>query len=343
MSGTLPAHEPACLDDGAPSIELLLEARPRDIGGFSVSRVLPSARRRLVGPFIFFDHFGPAQLPVGHRHGRAAAPAHRAGDRHLPVRGGDHPPRQPGIGAADPPGRRELDGGRSRASSIPSAAATERPAQRRPPARASSAGSPCRSAARGDRAELRQHPAATHPAASARRASVLDVLAGPAYGARSPVAVLRRRCTSHAHDGGGRAAAIVDLLRGARRVCGGRRHRAATSGPSRRDDGRAATRRRHARRARGQRASGRRGGGPLAARHIWWNFVSSSPARIAQAKARLARAPRFPKVPGDERGVHPAAGGLIPPRLTARALGGGRRAGSAGFRGCWRRSPRWRG
>lgn len=42
------------------------------------------------------------------------------------------------------------------------------------------------------------------------------------------------------------------------------------------------------------------GGDPLdGPRHIWWNFVSSSKARIEQAKADW-RAGRFPKVPGDE-------------------------------------------
>ena len=65
MSGTLPAHEPDCLEEESDSVELLLQSRPRDLGGFSVRRVLPAASRRLVGPFIFFDHFGPTQLPAG--------------------------------------------------------------------------------------------------------------------------------------------------------------------------------------------------------------------------------------------------------------------------------------
>jgi redox-sensitive bicupin YhaK (pirin superfamily) len=40
--------------------------RARDIGGFSVGRVLPSIERRMVGPFVFFDEMGPALLPAGH-------------------------------------------------------------------------------------------------------------------------------------------------------------------------------------------------------------------------------------------------------------------------------------
>src|SRR6476659_3795267 len=39
--------------------------RTVDLGDFSVRRALPSARTRLVGPFIFFDHFGPAEFRAG--------------------------------------------------------------------------------------------------------------------------------------------------------------------------------------------------------------------------------------------------------------------------------------
>jgi redox-sensitive bicupin YhaK (pirin superfamily) len=46
-------------------IELVLEQQRRDLGGFEVGRVLPSARRRMVGPFIFFDHMGPVQFARG--------------------------------------------------------------------------------------------------------------------------------------------------------------------------------------------------------------------------------------------------------------------------------------
>lgn len=46
--------------------ELILEARQRDlVDGFKVRRVLPSAKRRMVGPFIFFDEMGPEILAPG--------------------------------------------------------------------------------------------------------------------------------------------------------------------------------------------------------------------------------------------------------------------------------------
>ncbi|WFU09708.1 pirin family protein [Rhizobium sp. CB3090] len=44
------------------AIEHLIIPRTTDLGGFSVRRALPSSRRRLVGPFIFFDRMGPAVL-----------------------------------------------------------------------------------------------------------------------------------------------------------------------------------------------------------------------------------------------------------------------------------------
>src|SRR5579875_792299 len=46
-------------------IDLVIDARTKDLGGFSVGRVLPSPRRRMVGPFIFIDHIGPADFAPG--------------------------------------------------------------------------------------------------------------------------------------------------------------------------------------------------------------------------------------------------------------------------------------
>src|SRR5437016_984835 len=46
-------------------ISTIIEGRQRDVGGFTVRRVLPSLAFRLVGPFIFLDHMGPLTLPPG--------------------------------------------------------------------------------------------------------------------------------------------------------------------------------------------------------------------------------------------------------------------------------------
>lgn len=47
------------------AIETVIVPRARDIGDFEVRRALPSAQRQMIGPFVFFDQFGPGELLVG--------------------------------------------------------------------------------------------------------------------------------------------------------------------------------------------------------------------------------------------------------------------------------------
>ena len=46
-------------------IELVIDSRRRDLGGFEVGRILPWHQRRMVGPFVVFDHIGPVDFPPG--------------------------------------------------------------------------------------------------------------------------------------------------------------------------------------------------------------------------------------------------------------------------------------
>ncbi len=46
-------------------IDLVIDQRRKDLGGFEVGRVLPYAKRRMIGPFIFFDRMGPADFQAG--------------------------------------------------------------------------------------------------------------------------------------------------------------------------------------------------------------------------------------------------------------------------------------
>ena len=46
-------------------IEHVIEARRKDLGGFEVGRLLPYAKQRMVGPFVFLDHMGPATFGPG--------------------------------------------------------------------------------------------------------------------------------------------------------------------------------------------------------------------------------------------------------------------------------------
>lgn len=48
------------------SIDVKLTGQDKDLGGgFLVSRLLPAASRQSVGPFVFFDHFGPLEVQTG--------------------------------------------------------------------------------------------------------------------------------------------------------------------------------------------------------------------------------------------------------------------------------------
>lgn len=46
-------------------IDLVIDQRRKDLGGFEVGRVLPFHSHRMVGPFIFFDHMGPVDFQAG--------------------------------------------------------------------------------------------------------------------------------------------------------------------------------------------------------------------------------------------------------------------------------------
>jgi redox-sensitive bicupin YhaK (pirin superfamily) len=61
-----PGQDPVPGDaHGCDAIERVIIPRTSDLGGFSVRRALPSTQHRMVGPFIFFDHMGPAEFRAG--------------------------------------------------------------------------------------------------------------------------------------------------------------------------------------------------------------------------------------------------------------------------------------
>jgi redox-sensitive bicupin YhaK (pirin superfamily) len=61
-----PGKDPAAGDAyQCDAISQVIVPRTVDLGDFAVRRALPSARTRMVGPFIFFDHFGPAEFHAG--------------------------------------------------------------------------------------------------------------------------------------------------------------------------------------------------------------------------------------------------------------------------------------
>jgi len=58
------AIEPTCTKLSR-TIRILVRGRGKDLGGFSVRRVLPASMVRSVGPFVFFDEMGPAEFSGG--------------------------------------------------------------------------------------------------------------------------------------------------------------------------------------------------------------------------------------------------------------------------------------
>jgi len=62
----LPSNDPTLGDkQSCDALEIVVVPRVRDLGGFSVRRALPQAKRQMVGPFIFFDQMGPVQFAAG--------------------------------------------------------------------------------------------------------------------------------------------------------------------------------------------------------------------------------------------------------------------------------------
>ena len=87
-----------------------IEGRLRDVGTFKVRRFLPSRERPSVGPFVFFNQAGPADLVPGQ--GMDVPPHPHIGlatVTDVSVRGRAHPSGQSRLESADPAGRHQLD------------------------------------------------------------------------------------------------------------------------------------------------------------------------------------------------------------------------------------------
>lgn len=293
----LPATDPACLSPVTPLVATVIDARPRDLGGFKVGRVLPSATRRLVGPFIFFDHMGPADFAPGqgldvrpHPHiGLATVTYLFDGEiihrdslgSHQPIRPGDINWMTAGRGIAHSERTSaELRSAGSKIDGLQLWVALPRAHEETAPA-------------------FRHHPSSTLPAFE-RDGARIRLLAGTAYGETSAVQTLSSLfyvdvalpagCTlpiPREHE-----ERAVYIVKGAI-VCG-----AEHAGPGRMlvfTPGVDVVLR-----AESDSQVVLIGGAAIdGERYIWWNFVASSKERIEQAK-RDWKEQRFPKVPGDE-------------------------------------------
>lgn len=293
----LPCEEPRCVSDETSSpIETVIVARPRDLGGFEVRRLLPSSLRRMVGPFIFFDRMGPATFAPGrgldvrpHPHiGLATVTYLFAGEivhrdslgTLQPIRPGDVNWMTAGRGIA----HSERTGPRMRASGgelsgIQAWVALPRDAEETEPAFA-------------------HHPREALPLL---RGDGIDIrlIAGTLFGARSPVATAWETvCADAALQADARLPFPTEHEERAIFVVDGK----VEIEGSRVEPGQLLVLHR-GRTATITAVSPARllllGGAPMdGPRQIWWNFVSSSRERIEQAKADW-REGRFAAVPGE--------------------------------------------
>jgi len=277
-------------------IEHLLRSHPRDIGGFAVRRVLPSVPKQMVGPFIFFDHMGPARLAPGggldvrpHPHIGLATVTYLFDGEILhrdslgkvqPIRPGDVNWMTAGRGIVHsertPP---ELRATGSGVHGIQTWVALPRDSEEVEPS-------------------FFHHPVATLPVIELPGVTV-RVIAGHAFGARSPVAVFSETLYAAAELAPDATLALPPEHeeRGVYVVEG-----SATIGETRVDPGQLAILAAGAEaevRAQSSTVLMLLGGAKMdGPRFIWWNFVSSSKERMERAKADW-REDRFAPVPGE--------------------------------------------
>ena len=258
-------------------IEIVISQRRRDLGGFEVGRVLPFAKRRMVGPFVFFDHMGPVDFPPGLPRSVDVRPHPHIGLSTLTYLFDGEIMHRDSVGSEQPirPGEVNwMTAGRGITHS-------ERFERAR------------REGGRMDGIQawvaLPREVEETDPAFSHHRASRLDerlrLIAGEAFGARSPVPVYSPLFYLHCVLPHGASAELPAQY--------AERAAYVASGEVEVDGQRIET---------GQMAVFAAGGGsplraatnavvmllggePLGQRFIEWNFVSSSRERIEQAKA----------------------------------------------------------
>jgi redox-sensitive bicupin YhaK (pirin superfamily) len=281
-----------------PVVARVLEGRPRDLGDFSVRRLLPAAGLQTVGPFIFFDHMGPAEFDSGkgvnvrphphiglatvtylfegaftHRDSLGTACLIEPGDVNWMVagRGIVHSERTP-DGARDAQGRTRVHG-------IQTWVALPRAHEEVEPS-------------------FEHHPATVLPRLS-RPGVELRVIAGTAYGAISPVTVFAP--TLYVDAVLAENAELDIDVEHAERACYVVSGSVAIAGESYVEGQFIVLEPGVEVRLRALAASRvmLAGGAPLdGPRYIWWNFVASSRERIDNAKLDW-REMRFPPVPGD--------------------------------------------
>lgn len=275
---------------------LALAGRSHDLGdGFRVTRLLPDARCRSVGPFVFLDHMGPHVFPPGQ--GIDVRPHPHIGLATLTWLFEGVLMHRDSLGSVQRirPGEVNwMTAGRGIVHSERSPEAERRAGHRLD-------GLQCWLALPSEAAEVEpafQHvPAAALPVLQAPGLRLV-LVAGEAFGLRSPVAVASPTLYAQVDFDAGAEFVVEDAHV---------EHAVYPLDAGLRLDGEAlAARQLHVPRRSGSfRLMAERplramllGGTPLGPRRLWWNFVADSPERIEQAKADW-RAQTFGQVPGE--------------------------------------------
>jgi redox-sensitive bicupin YhaK (pirin superfamily) len=282
----------------AGKADIVVEPSAKDLGGFRVRRALPSIAKRMVGPFVFLDHLGPARFEAGqgidvrpHPHIGLATVTYLLDGSifHRDTLGstqdiapGDVNWMTAGRGIAhserSSPGSRLTN---RQMTGVQSWIALPKMFEETNPA-------------------FFHHPGASLPELTDSGLKV-RVIAGNAYGETSPVQVFSGTLYVDATLDAGAILPLpqdhversIYILSGSVEIAGEEfaEHRLLIFRPGDHISIRAVTPARLV----------IVGGEPMdGARHIWWNFVSSSKERIEQAKADW-KAGRFGTVPGDDR------------------------------------------
>jgi redox-sensitive bicupin YhaK (pirin superfamily) len=288
------AFEPACevRDD---DVALVIGSKPKDLGGFSVRRVLPSPQRRSLGPFVFFDEMGPADFGPGE--GIEVRPHPHIGLSTLTYLFEGEIMHRDSLGFEQPirPGAVNLmTAGRGIVHSERTAPALRETGQRLH-------GIQTWMALPDALAET--EPAFVHyPAERLPRVDQdgvrMTLVAGEAFGARSPVETASPTLYLDLDFDAGGTMALPNAAERAVYVASGR----VRIGACVLEAGSMAVLKAGASvllRAEVASRVIQVGGDAVGERTLWWNFVAADPARIERAKADW-QAGRFAQVPGDE-------------------------------------------
>jgi redox-sensitive bicupin YhaK (pirin superfamily) len=275
-----------------------IKGNPRDLGdGFHVSRILPNTVRRSVGPFVFFDYFGPVDFSPGK--GIDVRPHPHVGLATVTYLFEGSQMHRDTLGSAQeirPGDVNWMTAGRGIAHSERTGLETRAKGHRLHGIQ-SWIGLP----SKDEEAEPSfQHVASSDLPSSTNNGVTLKIITGHAFDLTSPVRVFSDTFYVDAQLNDGAPLKLTDeheeraiFVVGGIAVANGEAHDGGTMLVLDRNEEATII-------ARGATRVMLLGGAALdGPRHLWWNFVASSKERIERAKSDW-KSGRFGKIPGDD-------------------------------------------